>query len=55
MVGVFANLQDSLNEVTSYTNKADITFPMLIDHEQKIGHFSLIATTWFPGSCLGTQ
>lgn len=33
-IGVCANVQDSLTEITGYTNKAGISFPMLVDNEQ---------------------
>ena len=34
VVGVCANIQDSLTEITAYANKAGIRFPMLLDNEQ---------------------
>ena len=51
-VGVCSNVQDSPTEVAQYANKAGITFPMLMDPEQKLadilqakrqGHFQLHA------------
>ena len=33
-VGVCSNVQDSLTETVTYTNKAGISFPMLMDNEQ---------------------
>lgn len=35
-LGVCSNVQDSLTEITSYTNKSGITFPMLVDNEQRL-------------------
>ncbi len=35
-VGVCSNVQDSPTEVAQYANKAGITFPMLMDPEQKL-------------------
>jgi thiol-disulfide isomerase/thioredoxin len=35
-VGVCSNVQDSPTEVVTYSNKAGITFPMLMDPEQKL-------------------
>ena len=35
-LGVDANVQDSLTEVSAYANKYDIPFPILIDSQQKV-------------------
>ncbi len=35
-LGVDANVQDSLTEVSAYANKYDISFPILIDLQQKV-------------------
>jgi thiol-disulfide isomerase/thioredoxin len=35
-VGVCSNVQDSPTEVVTYSNKAGITFPMLMDPDQKV-------------------
>ncbi len=37
-VGVCANVQDSLTEITAYTNTAGISFPMLVDNEQVLAN-----------------
>ena len=35
-LGACSNQQDSLTEVVAYSNKAGISFPMLLDNEQKL-------------------
>jgi len=35
-VGVCSNVQDSLTDVVAYATKAGITFPMLLDNEQRL-------------------
>ncbi len=35
-IAVCSNVQDSLTEIVAYRNKAGITFPMLIDSQQKL-------------------
>ena len=46
-VGVCANLQDSLTEITAYTNKAGISFPMLIRAEAV--RLIVVTAIWIEG------